>query len=552
MKKIIMIILSAVIMIAATVFVSFAEDAPEEVYIFSVVDKDGNTISSGASATDFKTAVGNLADGDTIVLNGDIRTDAKTVFTSTEDAPKTVNINLNGYKIYSLRKTTLISVVDYTTLNIYSSEPGGVLYVTDDSMGGNVLNIVGDNAVINIGEMTVGDVTYPGTNVSTYCSCLIDLYAESNYKPTNENSFVNINGGSHYSIHSDYSGYIIPRCGKATFNIKNADIYLFETRAPINSAGADTTLNMENCRMLQYNAVAVKLFNSANGTVNLKDCIFTNSLGASAGSTGTVNLIGRNVFNSSGEEDLGLVVGGSDLKVVTTYSSYEMNSGVKEITYFDKSGSFVPVVVQLPELLNASRYVSEEGVKYRFIKGKNKVEQLWAADEEPEFPFEIEDVSVQGIYKSGYFVYEGSDGCLTYEAGLVEDFKLKVSAVYSDEYLYFNIFIPAYLIDEGYIDFVNVKIMGDSYAIDDWDEREIDGERYAVAMTREITPDNVNDLIVVNVPFDYLPDKVYVNASWTFTLNDYVNRVLETESEGLYSAEEYALVTSIKEDYLSE
>ena len=551
MKKLLYILVIAVLFLTLLTVGAFADDEAEEIHGFEIIHADGSAGAYGDDQDALQASLGGLLDGDTLLFNKKFEISRKIFITSTEDKPKTVNIDLNGNILFSLKKITVFSSGDHTTLNIYSSKPGGVIYVTDASQGGNIFNIMGDSAVINAGTVTAGDTTYPGANLKTFSSCLVDLYPESDFnKLCDENASFNLTGGSHYSIHTDYSGFIIPRCGEATFNIKDANIIMLEKRAPINAAGENTVLNFENCRILQFESNEVALFNNAFGDITFKDCILTYRLSAATLTRGIVKLEGRNVFARSNESQPSLIAGGADFVGVMTSAEYELNDGVTELEYFDYTGAFIPLNDPKPTLTAPCIFISpEDAVEYRFVKGNDKTTQTWSKYEKPVFPYSLSTKELEGVYKNGWKRSVGEDGVITYEAGLVADFNIKVSAVYEDGSLFFNIFAPIYLMDEGYLDLVNVEISGERYPIRDWTEREVGGVRYAVAVTGEI--EDADEVITVRLPFDYIPDKAYVDSTWSFTLRDYVDTVLSNGAEA-YDPAEYAIVKSIKEDFFAE
>ena len=540
----------------------YAEGEEEIASAFSVYDKDGNLKEiTGDSFEDLVEAASSLEDGDTVVINRNIEASRQLYFASAEDAPRTINLDLNGKKIYTSTKITpaLISTGDYTTLNVYSSLKGAVLYcanLVESSTSGNVFNVRGYSSVMNVGDFTYGEVTYPGANISTYSACLIDIVIDNvGIMNCDENCRFNVNGGSYYSIHSDYSGYIIPRGGKIVMNFNNANIISMETKAPINSAGSDTVLNMTNCVFMHYQSDALKLFNNAFGTVNMTDCITSYRVeSASSGmGVGTLHLYGKNVFaaDSNGDYMMELIANRDDLVAVTTYSDVELTQGLSKFEYFDNSINFNPLTAEVPKLKSPSTLVhSDEAVKYQFVMGANKISQTWMKSEEPVRPFELPIGGKAGVYKYGWHKEINNNGVIVYTVGLVADYSLKVRAVYENDELYFKLYAPAAIIDEGYVDYVNVLIQGENFGKKDWGEEEIDGVKYCYAVTGIIYPDGANDEITVRIPCDY-GKGVYVDTTWTFTVSEYIDIVLETEPDGVYTEDQYKTIRDIAETYLS-
>ncbi len=558
------LIFSVVLALAFCAFsvAGYAEGEEELVPAFSVRDKDGNLKEiTGYTFEELRTAIPSLEDGDTVIINRNIEASRQLYFESTEEAPRTINIDLNGKKIYTSTKITpaLISTGDYTTLNVYSSVKGAVLYcanLVESSTSGNVFNVRGDYSVMNVGDFTSGDVTYPGSNISTYSACLIDIVVDNvGIKNCDENCRFNVNGGNYYSIHTDYSGYIIPRGGKIVMNFNNANIISMETKAPINSAGSETVLNMTGCVFMHYKADALNLFNNAFGTINMTDCITSYRVAsASAGmGVGVLNLFGKNVFSAQSEGDymMDLIGNNEGLVSVTTYSDVELTQGLAAFEYFDNSINFNPLTAEVPKLKSPATLVpSEDAVKYQFVMGTNKISQTWMKSEEPIRPFELPIGGEEGVYKYGWKKEINDNGVIVYTVGLVADYSLKVRAVYENDELYFKLYAPAEIIDNGYIDYVNVLIQGENFGKKDWSEEEIDGVKYCYAVTGIIYPENANDEISVRIPCDY-GKGVYVDTTWTFTVGEYINAVLETEADNVYTEDQYKVIHDIAENYIS-
>lgn len=556
--RILLILIAAAAVLLSVATVIYAEDVPD----FTVTDKDGNerVTLSGSGEEALRAALAEICDGDTVKLNRNLDISNVIRINSTEDAPRVINFDLGGHLLYSLKKITAFSAGDYTTFNIYSSAPKGGIYITNKdnlSLGGNIFNIIGQSAVINAGEVTVGEVTYPGENLSTFSSCLIDLYpiAEGN-KACDANSFFNLTGGNHYSICSDYSGFIIPRCGEATFNIKNANIITFETRAPINSEGIDTHLYMENCVLMNNEGRAVSLFNNAVGEVTIKDCVTTYSIYASNGSRGGVlTLLGNNIFseNVNGFHK-NLIKDGEGLVLARTRSEYELIGGGRDIVYYDKTGSFTELREQLPDLTGTFAVVNaDETVNCKFIgteKNQQKTE-IWCKGVSPEFPFDLPRGGVEGFYKYGWQKTVEDNGTVVYRAGLVGDFDVGVSVVY-DKHVNLNIYIPAFLVDEGYLDFNSVMIGDSDFPMDDWMPKTVDGKDYYYAYTFYLDEsDQLYDDIQIVLPC-YFENSQRAVSAFIISLPEYVERVLQTEADGIYTEDEYALVHSVRDELLGQ
>ena len=567
MKKIIKIMLLALVIalgIGTAVISGYAEesDTVPATTAFSVYDKDGNlTEASGDTFAELAKAYTNANDGDTIVLNANIEGSSSLKISSPEDAPRTVNFDLNGYILYATVKYTpaMLRVGDYTTVNFYSSREGGSVYCCNlvGNTSGNVFTVEGKSAVLNVGEFEDGDNVYPGSNISTYSACLIDIVVPSDGGiACDENCRINIKGGSYYSIHTDYSGFIIPRGGKVVMNIEDANIINMESKAPINSAGTETVLNLKNCVMIHYQCDAINLFNNALGTVNMTDCITTYRIYASSSGTasGILNLYGKNVFSvsSDGDYNIDIINGGSALISAKTYTKFELKGGADKFTYYDNSASLEKFTAEVPALAYPAIFANPgDTVKYKFVKGQFNTTETWLKSEQPEFPYDLPLGGEEGVYKYGWNRSVNDDGVIVYTVGYVADYNLKVRAVYENDDLYFKLYVPASIVDDAYIDFYNVAINGEGFAARDWEYEEIDGEGYYFAVTGVIDPLDAEEVISIRVPCDY-GKGVYVDTTYSFTVGEYVEAILKTEADALYSEEQYDIIRELQEIYLTK
>ena len=562
--KSIILILALSLSVAAFTFASFAEGESAVTSTFTVYGSDGNpTGVEGETFSDLRAAAKELADGDTIVLNRDIEASREFFVESTEDSPRHIGLDLNGHKIYTPRKIAngLIGVGSYTTLDVYSSVAGGVLYsvdTVDSNMGGSVFNVRANSAILNAGDFTKGDVTYPGENISTYSAALIDIVTDSDaVGACDENCRFNINGGNYYSVVSDYSGFIIPRGGKIVMNITDANIISMETKAPINSAGQNTVLNMKNCRIFQYQSMPIALFNSALGTVNMEDCITSYAIrcSQSAMGDGILHLAGRNVFAIAADGDYydTLLADPTDKAVVTTYADFELARGESELTYYDNSANFSkPLTASVPKLTYAKMLVDQaDVVKYKFVKSNEYITQSWSKDEKPTMPYELPAGGEEGVYRYGWQKTVNDEGVVVCKIGFVADWKLKVAAAYENGEVFFKILVPADVIDGEHIDYVNVSVHGESYPSGYWEPVEVGGVKYYVATTGVIYPEYADEVITVRIPAEY-GSGIYVDTTWSFTLSEYIEAVLATEADGVWSAEQYATVKEIQTAYFAK
>ncbi|MBE6634584.1 MAG: hypothetical protein E7617_00095 [Ruminococcaceae bacterium] len=544
------LILFVALLTVAVIGVTVYAEGEESAVGFTVYDDTMTEKSelSGEKFEDLRAALPLLSDGDTVVLNSDLRMTGTLGFISSAEAPRTINLDLGGNALYALEKINLISVKDYTTLNVYSSLPGGEIYgtnVENISLGGNIFTIGGESAVINSGKFTVGDVTYPGENLTTYSSCLIDLIMTADGgRLCDENCAVNIDGGNYYSIIHDYSGFIVPRCGKATLNIRHANIVMMDVRALINSAGPETVLNIEDCVLLQADGASQKIFNSAVGKVVFRNCISNFVLGsAESSSEGVVELEGRNVFANSDEANMSLIKSDTPLVKVITKNEYELHGGGKTVRYLDGFSNWNYYEKRMDVIPAPVRYVSEDDVqKYTFKKDKQSITQLWAKDEDPDFPYAVPGNKEEGVYKYDWQMRYQEDGSILYVVACVYDGPLLVS-VSENEGLFLNVYFPASFDDEGVINYSGVKVDGEVCASDDWHRAEKNGEKY-ICLSIEIDADDYSHRYELEVQM-YFSAEISTNTLWYLSLGGYIDRVLATEPDGIYSAEDYEFVRGL-------
>lgn len=560
--KILILLVAFAAAVSLVTFTAFAEgeNITEPTPIFEVIAADGTQKLTGVTEREMRVAVSEAEDGDTVRMLTDIEINGGIKPTATEEAPKTVNFDLAGHKLYSLTKRTIFAAGHYTTFNIYSSLPGAVVFVSNlanTSLGGNIFTIAGASAVINAGEYTDGDVTYPGSNISTYSSCLIDIVPNStdpdHVDYCDAASSVNLNGGNYHSICSDYSGFVVPRGGEATFNIKNANLLMFETRAPINAMGGFCKLNFENCVILNSAGASVNFFNNTGTAVYMKDCITNYELESSVSVGKSVTLEGRNVFASSENAELTLINSTEPVVLARTDAEYELNGGGKTAYVYPKESAPTAHYDEImPDLKKAAAILPVGATETCiFVNGNQTATEVWDKNAQIIPPFNIGMERVEGVYKRAWVNSYDELGNHILTAGYLADYNVKIGAVYEDGNFYFNVYIPDYVIDEGMLDFRGVLIGEDDFATDAWEHKEVDGKGYYYAFSAYIDETNLNDAIKVVIPMFTLDDK-YVTTSWTFTAKEYIDLVLATEADGVYTEDEYSVIHRIVEDFVPE
>jgi hypothetical protein len=265
-------------------------------------------------------------------------------------------------------------------------------------------------------------------------------------------------------------------------------------------------------------------------------------------SSAVVQLEGRNVFSKNAGFDASLIAM-EDAVLVRTASDYELACGGTSYNYYDRTGKFNQLSANIPAL-SESYSIAEAGntQKYIFVMGESSISELWSADEKPEKPFKLPSEKKPGVYKYSWNKTTSEDGTVVLTAGRVADFPIKVNMTY-DINLCFNVYIPGFLVEEGYLDYKAVTIDRESYPRTDWEKVVIDGTEYYKAMSGFIDEDNADKEIEVFIPFDY-DSKTRVETTYVLDLQKYLDRVIATEEENVYTEEEYDLVYEIKGTYL--
>ena len=544
LKIIVQLLVAAMLLTLVTVVV-FAED---EGAVFGVTAADGS-ITDYYKQSDFNSAFESLGDGETLTLYSDIEMTSGVYVASTAASAKTISLDLGGHGIYSLEKRTMFQIGAYTTLNVYSSAPDAYLYVVGSgaTTGGNVFAIRNTGSRVNFGEMTVGDVTYPGSNISTFSSCYVDV---------REQGAVGYfgNGGTHYSNIKDWSCFIGARTGDGVVEMKNSNIILQGFNALIYNLSASNSYLFENCVIISMDSSVRPLMGEVHCPVTVKDCVTNLYLGTSSELTEEklVTLIGSNVFGTGKDYDLRLLAEGTpDLVGAKTLHTIELVEGGYDSWYYDIMGNFAKTKLEAPEVTALGILTSaDKTVEYTWTFDKNSITETWYYEDEPVFPYELPTTKEPGLYRYGWQKSVSEDGKVTYTGGRVADFDICVSAVYEDGEVYYKIYVPADIVEMGYLVFTGVSIGGAIYSSDEWEPVTVGEEYYYTVSTMALPEDDVDQVIEVVLPCDFPSQKgqiIEAITTWKVTLSEYVERVLENAE--LYDSESVDVVREISEKY---
>ncbi len=542
--KLLFIILSLSLIVASFSVLGSAEDA---VY---TVTSAGGTVTEYTDASGFKSSFANANDGDTITLNSDIEIDSDLHISSEDElSEKTVYLNLNGHGIYANKKLNIITVGSYTKLNVYSSKPNAFLYVEEHgsaSLGGNIFTVASEigPAKLNFGTMTIGGVEYPGSNITTFASCFVQTGGETETE-------IYIDGGTHIANVRDWSGFICHRSSAPKIAIKNANLLISDTVALIASYLPGGEVSIEDCSILSLDGLSRPLFSQANGDVTLKNCLTNLSLTVSGSnkSPESLTLEGNNLFGSADMDES--ILAASENKVLAYVNDeYSFADGSDKIQCFGKfvnQDNFNLMEIKLPDVGYACAALTdkENAIEYVWRSGELEASYVWDKNHTPKVPFLLTGNAQEGLYKPGWYKVE-EEGKIIYTGGSVLDFGIKVNIVY-DEYSFLNIYIPAFVIDEAYLDFSGVNINGDPLNRKLWEEYEIDGEKYYRASV-DIS-EGVEDVYTLLLSCDFGKGKYATNA-WQISVSRYFEIISENEAD--FTEEELATVRLLEEKIFGE
>ncbi len=488
----------------------------------------------------------NASDGDTVTLCSHIDIEGGIAIPSaTEATAKTISLDLAGYGIRGFKKLTIITVQAYTTLNVYSTKPNAYLFVIDEtnsSNGGAIFYVTKKCGKINFGTMLVGDVVYPGSNITTFSSSMINVQGEGT------TGFYG-DGGTHIANVHDWKGFICPRNGDGSIVIKNSNIILQENGYPIYSAEAGPTLYMENCVIIRADGQNKPLFHTSYAETTLKDCVTNYSLKSNvAVIPNTVTLLGNNIYSNALGIDTDMVKDSEGKVLARVNHKYSFVDGSDSVWSYDNAGRFELGKITIPEGLLVTSTLTDESntIECTWRYDDKEETEIWHKDYIPEYPVSIQGETKEGLYRPGWYKIKEGDNVI-YTGGLCLDFNIKVS-VECEEYLCLNIYVPEYLVAEAYLDFTSITLNGESLGKSSWSYIEVNGEKYYKSSTISITEDpSALFTLVLVCEFE---NSTTVESAWQISLPKYIDKVFENHVE--YTVEEIAFVEKIKNDYLSE
>lgn len=568
------VLLAAVIMMFTLLaFVVSADETGGEIdttgAVYVVYNADGELVGAGKTAKDFANAVSYAEDGSTVKLLKTIDMTsyaAAVTLQSSIASPREVSLDLAGNGVFSHIKTVMFSAIDYSTLNVYSSLPGG--YVFNNSSSNNDYGHSGANfttggksATINLGRYECADGTvYSGYNFSSYSSCIVDLSSSSNNPQRNK---INLIEGNYFSVLSDYTGALITRSNDTDIYAKNANILLDHGSYPINSAVAavDSTITIEDSILIGSADEAKPMFNNLGGFVTFNNVISNYPLAVQTTSSDarhpeSVLLLGNCIFSSRDDITEGIISTEIENPAMGRVAApeYTLVNGGTSIPYYPNievngpKNPMVTVLYNLPVLDKASVLTSaDELVKVRWsADGKNvTVEEFWCAGVKPQGPATVElpESFGDGSWEYGWVKTIDQDGVPFYKIGKRLKLTIYASAESDGDGVVFNILVPADLIDNGDLIFTDSSINGGVYLKREWEPITVYGNDYYYASTPTMYDEEIYDpvSVVLTCYKEIDGESEIVSASYEFDLEYYVNYIINAE-EGTYEADaiEYA------------
>ncbi len=202
------------------------------------------------------------------------------------------NFDFNGNVLYLTSKGTFVNLSGGANLNVYSSEPGAMLYAIElneaDSstlMGvGSFIKINDANAssVVSIGTVNVGDKEYAGSNLTLAGDCIVEASAGA------ADSAVNINGTTIIRVAYDKAAAILTSAYAGNVNV-NETSFILPTGSPVVSSDSETAVSgayFNNCSFIfngNSNGTNKSIVKNSAGFTELKfeGCVSNGKMSAS-------------------------------------------------------------------------------------------------------------------------------------------------------------------------------------------------------------------------------------------------------------------------------
>jgi hypothetical protein len=263
LKALILIFITALFFTIGGLVIS--ADGESTPVLYEMYDADGNMIKTGSTPREFCLDLRNNLDFVKVVLKNDIivpmtynqqgagnAATSRVVVNEVPDVHREVSLDIAGHTLAFQGKieTPAVRAANNVTVNVYSSVPGGHFTCSDyrsshkDYVGDELVGMVGENSVMNVGRYDDGNRVYPGSNLTCSAVMLCGLMSR-------DGSALNFDGATLVRISTvDHRAMFTVGSGTASLNIKNSAILGFGSILRLNGDTNNTTL--ENCIVSNY------------------------------------------------------------------------------------------------------------------------------------------------------------------------------------------------------------------------------------------------------------------------------------------------------------
>lgn len=344
----------------------------------AAVDASGNLVSA-TELTDlpYGSPLHKLAANQTLIFYKDCSLNSS----GKEFKNGTFGIDLNGHILTIENANVVLKQTANSTLNVYSSVPGGAIYKRGAADGNNVrgnalfhmspitdaeakieANVTGNihNAVLNIGK--IGGIDAAGSNLTLSGDCVVEP------RTGDESCAVNIDGATLVRIGHTYASLVYPRFYNGSITIKNATLintqkdYILSVPHSYLAEVAfkySTTATVDGCTIIQTDET-MGVIGSTIGfdSITVKDTVISGAL-----------------YDDNGNVDASKVTVLENVAVTTKPANYSEDVWAKYNTSFESdelasifgnNGYFKTVK------LSASGGVMTEKALYIIVKGSDK------------------------------------------------------------------------------------------------------------------------------------------------------------------------------------
>ena len=244
---------------------------------YCVKDSLGTVYAGGVNGADVAEVIKNFKNGDTLVILKDVVLNENFVITATADAPKVINIDLNGNTLARSTTGIFFEIGAYTTLNVYSSEEGAMLVAATTANGTAIAN---GGTAFAISDGTTGCRTPGKTEIYSLIAYnradVTDAYVNvgkfgeipgSNMTVVADRLFFGHKGGENCTMTSDGANIYSPSSDKTVVvetytydgnvNVKNAIMFAPLKQNVVNANGFSESSKIAGARFPGFEEVII-------------------------------------------------------------------------------------------------------------------------------------------------------------------------------------------------------------------------------------------------------------------------------------------------------